>query len=199
MKMLIIAQRYFLPLLAFALLSLGLFKRSLTYVLVAMWVSLIALLLQYQAGGGEILGSHYFGYKNASLYSGTLLITLISLLYLLLNSSTLRSRYVHYLTGFLSLGFTLAALVLLVNLWINAYFIENRLPGTAIMQVVTYTPPEYCSSRYTFYKITSNGKISYLCPNYYGILPAIGYLQVAPNFLTQPLIRRKLSQKDRSF
>ncbi|KTC65881.1 type I secretion system LssZ [Legionella adelaidensis] len=59
---------YLLPLLGLLLLILGIVRRGINYVMVALWLSLIAFLLNYQMAGGEVLGS-YFDYHHASIYT----------------------------------------------------------------------------------------------------------------------------------
>jgi hypothetical protein len=51
-----------LPPLAAILLVIGLKKKEINFIIIALWLSLIALMIHYQTAGGEILGS-YFNYK----------------------------------------------------------------------------------------------------------------------------------------
>ncbi|KTD17216.1 hypothetical protein [Legionella jordanis] len=176
-----------LPFLALIVLVLGLkFKRS-NYILIALWVSLITLLLAYRASGGEILGS-YFNYLHASTYSLNLIILLVSFLYLLL---TAVARINHYLirsvSSLVSAALTIGVVFLLINLWVNAIFIEHRLAGTPILQVATFNKPPYCDYKYVFYKISDNNKVKFMCPNHYGLLPSIGELNAAPTFVIKQL------------
>lgn len=177
---------YLLPFLSVILLILGITKKGINYILIALWLSLIAFLLNYQMAGGEVLGS-YFGYGNAAIYTLNILIILISLLYLVFQFPKLHTQYMRLFTGFVASLLIVGSTLLLINLWINANFIENRLEGTAIVQVVSKNPPEYCPHRYIFYKVNTNKKISYLCPNYYGLIPSVGHLEVAPEFLAKQL------------
>lgn len=170
------------------MLLTGASLRRTNYVIIALWVSLIALLLQYQAAGGEILGS-YFGYLNTTVYTFTLITLVASFVYLFFKTPSMHGKFSRYAGGLVAACLITGGSLLMINLWINAHFIEDKLPGTAIMQVVTFTPPSYCSYQYVFYKVGSNGKISYLCPNYYGLLPAVGHLDVAPDFLARQLMR----------
>ena len=172
----------FLPLLGAILLIIGIRTNRINYLIAALWLSLIALLLHYQTAGGEILGS-YFGYKNAAIYTVNLVVLLTTLLDLFSRLPRLRSKLTRYSTGFISSCLVVGSLLLLINLWVNARFIENRRLGTPIMQVATFTPLPYCNYRYVFYKVGVEGKISYMCPNYYGIIPSIGQLDVSPNFV----------------
>lgn len=175
-----------LPLLSGVLLILGIKRTRVNYLIAALWLSLIALWLHYQAAGGEILGT-YFGYKNASIYTLNLIVLISTLLCLFFKPPLLQGKISRYLTALASVALVIGSLLLLINLWINAYFIENRRLGSPILQVATFTPLKYCSSRYVFYKAGFDNQISYMCPNYYGIIPSIGDLLVSPDFLLNQL------------
>lgn len=179
----------FLPLLGMALLLVGIITERLNYTIAALWISFIALLLHYQTAGGEILGT-YFGYKNATIYTVNLLVLIISLICLFFKHPSLQKKTIRYITGFVSACLIVGSILLLINLWMNAYFIENRRPGTPIMQVATFLPLDYCTYRYVFYKVGTDGSINYLCPNYYGIIPSIGHLEVSPEFLLNHLTKQ---------
>lgn len=173
------------PLLGLLLLLLGLWQKKIPYVISSLWLSLIGLTIHYQASGGEILGS-YFDYLNASIYSINVIILCISLIYMIahLNSS---ASFFKYTNSFLQAFILIGSGLLLINIWVNAYFIENRMQGTPVMQVALTTKPDYCSYKYLFYKVTPEGTISYLCPNYYGLLPQIGHLPLSPDFIANQL------------
>ncbi len=177
-----------LPLIGAVLLVIGIKIERVNYIIAALWLSLIALFLHYQTAGGEILGS-YFGYKNAAIYTLNILVLMVTLLYLFFKLPLLQSKLPRYVTGIISAILIVGSLLLLTNLWVNARFIENRRPGTPVLQVATFTPLDYCAYRYVFYKVGVDGKISYMCPNYYGIIPSVGHLEVLPyvvlNHLTQ--------------
>ena len=184
-----------LPCLGFILLVSGMKMARVNYVMGGLWLSLIALLLHYQSAGGEILGT-YFGYKNAAIYSFNLAILIIALLYLFFKLPLLQRKPSRYFTGFISACMVVGGVLLLINLWANAYFIENRRIGTPIMQVATFTHLDYCAYRYVFYKVGLNGSISYMCPNHYGIIPSIGHLDVSPDFLLNHLtLQSKMAPK----
>lgn len=188
MAMLTDTISYLLPALGLLFVLYGFFRRRMNYILIALWVSLVTLLLQYQIAGSEILGS-YFGYKQSMLYTINLVVLVSALIYMLFQSPQLSNKYIRILFAFLSSVIITAVLILIINLWVNAYFIENRFPGTAIMQVVSFTPPDYCSYRYVFYKVGNDSQVHYLCPNYYGLIPATGTLDTVPDFLTHQLKR----------
>jgi hypothetical protein len=175
-----------LPLLAAIALVMGIRMKRVNYILTALWVSLIALVLHYQTAGGEILGS-YFGYKNSAIYSINIIVLIVSILYLLGKVPFFQTKLPHLLTGFISAFLVIAAGLLLINLWVNAVFIENKHPDTPILQVATMTSLNYCNYRYVFYRIGKDGKIGYLCPNYYGIIPSVGHLDVTPDFILNHL------------
>ena len=182
------------PVLGVILLLIGMKTDRINYLIAALWISLIALLLHYQTAGGEILGA-YFGYKAAAVYTLNLLVLITTLLCLFFKLTRLQSKLSRYAAGFVSSCIIVSSLLLLTNLWINAFFIENRHPDTPIMQVATFTPPSYCAYRYIFYKVGLDGKISYMCPNYYGIIPSIGHLDVSPNFVLNHLSQQLNAKK----
>ena len=176
-----------LPLLGAISLIIGIKMERVNYIIAALWLCLIALLLHYQTAGGEILGS-YFDYQNAAIYSVNIVVLLATILYLFLKLPLFKGTLFRYLTGFISAGLVVGCLLLLINLWINAHFIENRRPGTPVLQIATFTPLDYCSYRYVFYKVGLDGKISYMCPDYYGVIPSVGHLDVLPDVVLNHLL-----------
>lgn len=186
------------PLLAALILTIGLKLQRKNYILVALWISLIALILHYKASGGEILGG-YFNYAHASIYSLNLIV-LISAFICLLQTSIheVQSRLIHYTSGLLSASLITGGALLLINLWINAAFVENRLAGTPILQVAAFNKQPYCSYRYVFYKVGPDSIVQFMCPNHYGLLPSIGQLRTAPNFIMKQLPRRLQAQIENS-
>ena len=183
------AINYLLPILSLLLLVTGIATKRTNYVLIAFWLSLLAFTMLYRAAGGEILG-RYFGYLNATFYSINLFVLIAGTLYIFFNIPFLRGKYIGYATALVSACLITGGVILSINLWVNAYFIETRLPNSAIIQVVSFTPPQYCSNRYVFYKVGSDKKIAYLCPNHYGLIPKIGHLEVAPEFLVKQMVPR---------
>jgi hypothetical protein len=171
-------------------ITIGLKNQRINYVISALWLSLIAIVLHYQSAGGEILGS-YFSYHNSLLYSLNLIILTLSLIYLFFKLPFLKYKWLRFLTTLASAFIVTGTLIILINLWTNAFFIENRQPDTPIMQIATLKPLDYCQYKYVFYRFDKNGGISYLCPNYYLIFPSTAHLNVSPNFL-----RNHLSQKN---
>ncbi|KTC93661.1 MULTISPECIES: type I secretion system protein LssZ [Legionella] len=175
------------PILGIIILFFGIQLRRKNYILVALWLSLIALILHYRASGGEILGS-YFNYLHAAIYSLNLIVLISSIICLLLTSmDEIRSRILRYGAGLLSAGLITGGALLITNLWINASFVENRLPGTPILQVATFNKQPYCSYKYVFYKIGSDSIVRFMCPNHYGLLPSVGPLNTAPSFVIKQL------------
>ena len=177
------------PFISALLLIIGIKKDRINYIIAALWLSLIALILHYQAAGGEILGS-YFGYQNAAIYSVNLIVLLMTLQYLFIKIPILQGNLSRYVTGIVSTFLIIGTLLLLSNLWINAYFIENRLAGTPVLQVARFTPLDYCAYRYVFYKVGTDEKISYMCPDHYGMIPSIGHLDVLPDVILNQLAQR---------
>lgn len=178
-----------LPVIAAILLVVGMNKKEINFIITALWLSLIALIIHYQTAGGEILGS-YFNYLNASIYSLNIIILIATVFCLFLQHQHLQGTRIRYFTGFISAFFVAGSVLLLINLWINAYFIENRSPNTPIIQVATFTPLSYCSYRYLFYKIGKDGTINYMCPNYYGMIPSLGTIDISPDFLLNHLAQQ---------
>ncbi len=173
------------PLIALILLIIGIKRKAIYYVISALWLSLIALVIHFQTSGGEILGS-YFNYLNAAIYSANLLVLLISLLCVIAHLSS-ENIFFKYLGSLIKSVIVIGTVLVISNLWINAYFIENRMDGIPVMQVALLQKPEYCSYRYIFYKVATDGTVLYLCPNHYGFIPSIGHLNISPDFITTQL------------
>jgi hypothetical protein len=77
-------------------------------------------------------------------------------------------------------------ILLIINLWTNANFIEHQKPGTTILQLALLKPIAYCKYKYIFYKLDLNNEINYMCPNnYIFFIPSTGILDSAPDFLIQ--------------
>ncbi|ARG98880.1 Legionella secretion system protein Z [Legionella micdadei] len=175
------------PILGIIILALGIKLHRKNYIVVALWLSLIALILHYRASGGEILGS-YFNYSHAAIYSLNLVVLISAIICLLIASmEEIKSKILRYSAGFLSAGLITGGVLLIANLWINAFFVEDRLTGTPILQVATFSKQPYCSYRYVFYKIGSDSVVRFMCPNHYGLLPSVGPLSTAPSFVIKQL------------
>jgi len=173
------------PLIALMLLIIGIKKNAIYYIISSLWLSLIALVIHYQSSGGQILGS-YFNYINSAIYSINLIILFISLIRVISHLSH-NSPLFKYTTSFIQSFIVIGSVLVIANLWINAYFIENRMPGTPIMQVALLQNADYCNYRYIFYKVDNNGSVLYLCPNHYGLIPSIGRLEISPDFIATQL------------
>lgn len=180
------ALHYALPLIGTILLVMGIKTHRINYVIASLWLSLISIVLHYQMAGGEILGS-YFGYQNATIYTLNLLVLIITLLYLFFKVTMFQGKLSRYISGVVSISLIVGSLLLLINLWINARFIENRRLGTPVLQVATFSPLKYCTYHYVFYKIGMDGKINYMCPNHYGIIPSVGHVDVLPDVILNQL------------
>lgn len=177
-----------LPIIALVFLLIGMLKKHSPFITIAVWISLLGLLLHYQISGGEILG-HYFNYLHAGIYSFNLLIFLIAIMKLL-NMNSPENYYLKLSNNFLKAFIVVGLFIILTNLWINAYFIENRKEGTAIIQVAGLKKYNPCnSSNIAYYKIDKKGNIMYLCPHQYGLFPEIGKLEKVP-----PIIARQLPE-----
>ncbi len=173
------------PLIAFVFLMIGIKKNAIYYVISSLWLSLIALIIHFQYSGGQIFGS-YFNYINAFIYSANLIVLFVSLV-LIISHLSINNRMFRYTSSLFKAIVVIGSVLVIVNLWVNAFFIENRLKGTPVMQVALFEKASYCSYRYIFFKVSTDGSVSYLCPNHYGLIPAIGKLKDNPNFITSQL------------
>ncbi|MGQ3892255.1 type I secretion system protein LssZ [Legionella sp. CNM-4043-24] len=175
------------PIINLFLLIIGIKKQGNKWVIAALWLSLGAILIHYQTAGGEILGS-YFDYKESFLYSASLLIILVAVVYLLRGFTREHpSRGLRTLISLMLAIMTTGVVLLLANLWINARFIENRMPGSPVLQVGTFQKLDYCHYQYLFYTVNKAGQAAYLCPNYYGLLPSVGTLESVPDYVLRLL------------
>ncbi|MDI9818224.1 MULTISPECIES: type I secretion system protein LssZ [unclassified Legionella] len=187
-----------LPFVSLIVLVFGVYLKQKNYIQVAFWVSLFALFLHYRIAGGEILGS-YFDYLHAAIYSLNLIVLVIALLVLLfVPLYGMENRLVRYIGSFLSAILVTGTILLLINLWINARFVENRLPGTPILQVASFSKQPYCDYKYIFYTINQDKKVAFMCPNHYGLIPSVGELPSVPDFITKqlPSLEKKLDHSD---
>ncbi|QDQ39023.1 type I secretion system protein LssZ [Legionella geestiana] len=181
------AIQYLAPVLSALLLFMGFRKRRVNLVLAALWISLLALMLQYKLMGRAILGAH-FDYANAVPYSLNLIIVVAAIVYLLFSSPRFHAyKLVRIVSILFALLLFSASTILLINLWVNARFMESRLDGTPVVQVGTFNKPDWCAYDYVFYIVDTKGRIRYLCPNHYGLLPSTGILEAAPDFLVGQL------------
>lgn len=181
-----------LPIIAAVFLIVGLMKKQNAVISIAVWISLLGLLFHYQISGGEILG-HYFNFLTAGIYSFNLLVLLIGI-FNLFTSEPSDNFMLKLGTSFLKAFILIGLLVILTNLWINAYFIENRKAHTAIIQVAGMEKYNPCkTSKIAYYKMDKAGNIKYLCPNQYGVFPGIGKLEKIPPVLAKQL--PKIEQK----
>lgn len=175
----------FFPALALILLVIGIKRKAIYYVISALWLSLIALIIHFQSSGGQILGS-YFNYTNAAIYSINLVILFVALIRIISHLSIDNDAF-RYLSSLAKALIVIGSLLVIINLWINAFFIDKRMPGTPIMQVASFNKLDYCTYRYIFYKVNTDGSVMYLCPNYYGLIPSVGKLAISPDFIASQL------------
>ena len=169
------------PVLGIGLLIYGLAQSKRDLILLALWVSIIGVATHYQISHGQILGI-YFGYYHAILYSLNLLVLLFSSIYVLFNYRTPRRLSKIILSLFAAVTVT-GVSVLLINVWVNAYFVEKRYPGSPLLQIAVFKKLPYCAYTYVFYKLNSHKEVEYLCPNFYGFIPKIGTLHTLPTYL----------------
>lgn len=173
------------PVIACIVLILGIKRHSIQLIISSLWVSLIGIALHFQASGGQILGS-YFNYGNATIYSLDLFVLVISFL-IIISHLSFNHLIFKYLSHLINSFVVIAGLIVIINLWMNAFFIENRLEGSPILQVALFNKTQYCSYKYIFYKIAKDGSVHYLCPDHYGLIPSAGKLDVKPDFITTQL------------
>lgn len=179
--------QFIFPFFTLLLLIIGLTAKHRNYLLAALWLSLIATILHYQTASGEILGS-YFDYKQATIYSVNLLVLLVSSIFLIaISIKEHAGKALRFIASLFFACFITGGVLLLINIWINAHFLGDRMPNTPVLQVATFKKTDYCSYRYIFYKVSRDGKISYMCPNYYGLVPSEGNLDAAPLFVIKQL------------
>lgn len=176
---------FIFPLIALILLMIGIKRNAIYYVISALWLSLIALIIHYEASGGQLLGDA-FNYPNAATYSINLVILIVALIRVISHLSIDHPVF-RYVSSFIKAALVIGCFLVITNVWVNAFFIENRLPGTPIMQVATFSKTEYCGYRYIFYKVDKDGSVMYLCPNHYGLIPSVGRLAVSPDFIASQL------------
>lgn len=170
------------PIAAFLLIAIGIKKQTFHFVASSLWLSLIALMIHFQSSGGQILGD-YFNYLNALTYTLNLLL-LVAAFLLIISHLCVEHPVFKYMSGFTKSLVLISALLVLINLWINAFFIENRKSGSPIMQIALMNKLQYCSYRYIFYKIARDGTMYYLCPEHYGLLPSVGPVSLNLDALT---------------
>lgn len=173
------------PLIALILLIIGIKRKATYYIISALWLSIIAVIIHFESSGSQILGS-YFNYLNSGIYTVNLIVLFISLICVISHLSIDNASF-RYTSSLLKSFILIASLFVIINLWTNAYFIENRMPGTPIMQVALFKNADYCSYKYIFYKVAKDGSVLYLCPNHFGLIPSIGRLAVSPDFITTQL------------
>jgi hypothetical protein len=174
---------YLLPVICFITLILAIKQSHINYALTALWLSLIAVILNYQLAGDEIIGD-YFNIFNATIYTVNLLLFVFSTLYVLhLLNSTLEKKLTKILMPILSLFLVIGCGIVLTNLWINARFLHFRHPKTPIIKVDNLNSPTHCNYKYVFLKINNDAKVNYLCPNGHGIIAATGELPTTPKLV----------------
>lgn len=175
----------FFPLMAFICVIIGTKKNAIHYIISALWLSLIAVLIHFQFSGNQVFGT-YFNYFNTSIYSCSLLLLLYSLIRIIAHLSVMSPSF-KYIYSFVNAFMVVGAFLVIINLWINAFFIEHKREGTPIMQVALLHNSDYCHSKYLFFKVANDNTIMYLCPNYYGLLPSVGRLATTPDFIATQL------------
>lgn len=173
--------QYFFPLIALILLIIGIKRKMINYIISSLWICIIALLIHYQFSGYQIFGV-YFDFMNASIYTFTMIVLIMCLIKIISHLS-IDKLALRYLTSFINAVIVIGAGIVIINLWLNAFFIESKKPNTPIMQIASTKKLPYCDYKFVLYKITPEDKVMYLCPDYYGLLAGVGTLNETPSFL----------------
>lgn len=176
---------YLFPLIALILLIIGMRRNKIYYVISSLWLCLISLLIQFQFAGNQIFSS-YFNFTNTAIYSLSLLILLTALIRIITHLCIIKPifKYTHsMINAFLVVG----TLLILTNLWINAFFIEQVKNGIPVIQIALLDKPTYCQYKNIYYKVAPDNSVMYLCPNHFGLIASIGSLDASPDFVMQQL------------
>lgn len=187
------------PLIALILLIIGIKRNAVSYIISSLWLSLIALIIHFQFSGNQIFGT-YFNYFHAGIYSFNLAVLLIAVISIIFHLSHYGPAF-KYTSALITAFLVVGAFIFVSNLWINAYFVADKMEGTPIMQVALFDKPDYCENKYVFYKINTEGLVTYLCPNHYGLFPSIGQLATSPDFVATQLplpIKKQLLLKHKN-
>lgn len=191
---------YTFPLLSLASLLIAFVKKQMNYALISLWISVIAVAVNYQLAGGEIF-SPYFGVSQAIPYSANIVVFMISTVFMLycIKDFLLKKRQRFFIDG-LAVFLIAGVIIILINLWTNAWFIESRFPKTPLMEVATFNKPFQCEHAFVILKINKKAKIKYLCPNDKGIFAAIKtYDKPIPEFISDKIpssILKELQQEN---
>lgn len=167
---------------SFIFLMIGISKSSKKAIIVALWLSLLAMILHYYLAGLEILGN-YFNYCHAALYTLNMLVMIGSIIYLLFSSSIRSQKYIWLGLAAPLIIIITEGLLLIANLWVNAYFLEHKKMGTQLIALSNKDKTSYCTSNYIFYKIMPDNTMKYMCPNHYLLIPSIGNVEQVPSDL----------------
>lgn len=185
MYILLQVVHFILPLIAAVMLIYGIKKDNSLYTSAALWISLLTLAVHYEVSGGEILGS-YFDYVNASIYSFNLFVFLFASIYIL-SSFDIENIILRTLNAILKTAIVAGFVILFCNLWINAYFVEQKMDGTPVLEVALPKGNHLCQHRHIFYIVNQNGGLEFLCPNEFVFLPGLGKISIIPEHVLNQL------------
>lgn len=193
-SMILMGITYILPLFSLILIIMAVKKTNLNFTLAALWCSLIALIVHYQLAGDEILGG-YFNSYHATLYSITILLFLASSVYAsYLIKPNLKNKLASNTLSLTAAVVVTGSVILLINLWVNASFVDHRFKNTPIVQVPTLNNPAYCQNTNVLLKVTPEAKVAYLCPNGYGLIASTGKLDSIPKVLLTSLPKSTIDE-----
>ena len=179
---------YILPFFAFVLIVFGIMKSKMRFVLVALIVAIFAIVIQYEHAGGELFG-RYFDYTHAAIYTVNFIVVISALLYILSGEKVLKAKSLRYPAAVVIAILVVASCIIVMNVWINAFFIKDRLLNTDVIEVGYFEKPLYCNNSVVYYKLNTKYQIEYLCPNYYLLIAKRGYLETTPKLLKEQLLK----------
>ncbi len=187
---------YFLPFLALSLLFFGLIKSKTRYVVLSFVIALITIASTYEIAGGELFGD-YFYFTNAALYTLCFIVVVLSLLYIFAKETTQFKAIVRIPMLLIFVALIIGCFIICINVWINAFFIKDRLEDTPVIEVGYFNEVAHCANPYVYYQLTKQHKIEYLCPNYMFFIAKTGQLDVVPSEILKQLIHKNIKQPSR--
>lgn len=174
------------PCTALGLLTVGVKTKRYSMMLAALWLCFLALFFHHKIAGYHLWGE-YFDYRNTASYTLSIAVLLVSSLYLHRRTFNGPDRLLRYMSDGITAILWLIGIILVINLWINAYFVETALQGTSIIRVTNDRALSPCAKKSVYYKVGLDGNISYLCPSQRGLIPTIVHLDKVPDHIVGQL------------
>ena len=172
-------------------MSFGIFRKKMTFVLVALMAAISSIIIHYMQAGGEIFGN-YFDYTNAAIYTLNFIVLLFALIFIMSNEQWHKRKYLKYPAFLILFLLWIAALIIIANVWTNAFFIHNKQYQTKVIEVAFFEDIAYCNKRIVFFKINPKDEIEFLCPNHYHIMAKRGQLTNVPKLIKDQLLDNAL-------